>query len=262
MDVLVDGLESLGWRWAYRLVDARAFGLPQRRQRVILVASRRHDPRTVLFADARRRMTSRTNPDCSPSMPAVRPAWERSVQGNPAETASQRGNERIVRMSGRIGTSGNLSESTALAGPQISQRATGSIPAPRNPRSKPPMPANRLTDDVRACSFRFILRAPRSHDGYPGTSVPRRATTAASPVGIRLRALREAAGLSQEALARASGVSATVISRIERGAIAEPSLRTLRALARTLSTSLDELAREGDDGAETRPVVRRRSGHR
>lgn len=51
MNVLVDGLESLGWRWAYRLVDARAFGLPQRRQRVILVASRRHDPRTVLFAD-------------------------------------------------------------------------------------------------------------------------------------------------------------------------------------------------------------------
>jgi len=51
MDVLVGGLEALRWRWAYRLVDARAFGLPQRRQRVILVASPVHDPREVLFAD-------------------------------------------------------------------------------------------------------------------------------------------------------------------------------------------------------------------
>jgi DNA (cytosine-5)-methyltransferase 1 len=33
------------------VVDARAFGLPQRRNRVILLASRTEDPRTVLFAD-------------------------------------------------------------------------------------------------------------------------------------------------------------------------------------------------------------------
>jgi len=51
MDVLVGGLEALRWRWAYRVVDARAFSLPQRRQRVILVASPVHDPREVLFAD-------------------------------------------------------------------------------------------------------------------------------------------------------------------------------------------------------------------
>ena len=51
MDVLVTELEDLGFRWAYRVVDTRAFGLPQRRQRVILVASKKEDPRTVLFAD-------------------------------------------------------------------------------------------------------------------------------------------------------------------------------------------------------------------
>jgi len=51
MEVIVSGLESMGWRWAYRLVDARAFGLPQRRQRVLFVASPHHDPREVLFAD-------------------------------------------------------------------------------------------------------------------------------------------------------------------------------------------------------------------
>lgn len=51
MDVLADRLESLGFDWAYRVVDARSFGLPQRRKRVIMVASRTHDPRDVLFAD-------------------------------------------------------------------------------------------------------------------------------------------------------------------------------------------------------------------
>ncbi len=44
-------LEELGFRWAYRVVDTRAFGLPQRRQRVLLLASRTEDPRPVLFAD-------------------------------------------------------------------------------------------------------------------------------------------------------------------------------------------------------------------
>jgi len=49
MRFLVAALEELGYSWAYRIVDARAFGLPQRRQRVLLVASRTEDPRTVLF---------------------------------------------------------------------------------------------------------------------------------------------------------------------------------------------------------------------
>ncbi|MFI1914719.1 DNA cytosine methyltransferase [Nocardia sp. NPDC020380] len=46
-------LEELGYLWAYRVVDARAFGLPQRRERVLMLASRTEDPRPVLFgADA------------------------------------------------------------------------------------------------------------------------------------------------------------------------------------------------------------------
>ena len=51
MATLVDLLEAEGYRWAHRVVDARSFGLPQRRQRVILLASRTEDPRDVLFAD-------------------------------------------------------------------------------------------------------------------------------------------------------------------------------------------------------------------
>ena len=48
---LTQELGRLGFRWAYRVVDARAFGVPQRRKRVILLASRVADPCSVLFAD-------------------------------------------------------------------------------------------------------------------------------------------------------------------------------------------------------------------
>jgi DNA (cytosine-5)-methyltransferase 1 len=48
---VTSSLEQLGFNWAYRIVDTRSFGLPQRRRRVILVASRTEDPRLVLFSD-------------------------------------------------------------------------------------------------------------------------------------------------------------------------------------------------------------------
>lgn len=51
MNVITSAFEELGYAWAYRVVDARAFGLPQRRRRVYLLASCVGDPRTVLFAD-------------------------------------------------------------------------------------------------------------------------------------------------------------------------------------------------------------------
>lgn len=53
MSYLVERLEELGYRWAYRVVDTRSFGLPQRRRRVLVLASQAADPGPVLFgADA------------------------------------------------------------------------------------------------------------------------------------------------------------------------------------------------------------------
>jgi DNA (cytosine-5)-methyltransferase 1 len=49
MRYLVDELERLDFMWAYRIVDTRAFGIPHRRRRVILLASRTEDPRVPLF---------------------------------------------------------------------------------------------------------------------------------------------------------------------------------------------------------------------
>jgi DNA (cytosine-5)-methyltransferase 1 len=49
MRFLVDALEERGFTWAYRIVNTRAFGLPQRRRRVLLLASRKDDPRIPLL---------------------------------------------------------------------------------------------------------------------------------------------------------------------------------------------------------------------
>lgn len=48
---ITEWLDEHRWNWAYRTVDSQYFGVPQRRRRVFLVASRDSDPREVLFAD-------------------------------------------------------------------------------------------------------------------------------------------------------------------------------------------------------------------
>lgn len=51
MRYVIEELERLGYRWAYRVVDSRAFGLAQRRRRLFIVAAQDDDPRDVLLAD-------------------------------------------------------------------------------------------------------------------------------------------------------------------------------------------------------------------
>lgn len=51
LNLILTNLEELGYRWAYRTVDSRSFGLPQRRERVFFLASRVADPRDVLLVD-------------------------------------------------------------------------------------------------------------------------------------------------------------------------------------------------------------------
>ena len=51
MLTIVSALEELGYRWAWRVVDSFGFGLPQRRERVFIVASRTGNPADVLLAD-------------------------------------------------------------------------------------------------------------------------------------------------------------------------------------------------------------------
>ena len=59
-------------------------------------------------------------------------------------------------------------------------------------------------------------------------------------LGGRLSALRDAAGLSQKALAKRSGLTQSHISQIERGK-REPQLWTLRALATALKVRVGDI---------------------
>jgi DNA (cytosine-5)-methyltransferase 1 len=51
LEHIVLKLEELGYRWSYRVLNTLAFGLPQRRERVFLLASLKADPADVLLAD-------------------------------------------------------------------------------------------------------------------------------------------------------------------------------------------------------------------
>jgi DNA (cytosine-5)-methyltransferase 1 len=52
MEVLASAFEELGYKWAYRVVNSLAFGVPQRRERVVFLASRLIDPCEVLLSDS------------------------------------------------------------------------------------------------------------------------------------------------------------------------------------------------------------------
>jgi transcriptional regulator with XRE-family HTH domain len=70
--------------------------------------------------------------------------------------------------------------------------------------------------------------------------------------GVRLRELRERKGWSQAQLATLAGVSQQSESDHERGR-AEPDLATLRAYARSLGCTVDELLTEDAGAAEDGP---------
>ncbi len=51
MQYILGRVEDLGYNWAYRVLDARCFGIPQRRERVIILISRNSDPSQILFPE-------------------------------------------------------------------------------------------------------------------------------------------------------------------------------------------------------------------
>lgn len=62
-----------------------------------------------------------------------------------------------------------------------------------------------------------------------------------SGIGGKLKQLREAAGLSQEALAARAGVSYSTISKLEQGSVTRPSASTLQKVVSALQFDLDLL---------------------
>lgn len=99
---------------------------------------------------------------------------------------------------------------------------------------------------------------PPPLDDAPTRSTPK--------IGPRVRALREAMGLSLRAFAERSGVSAPMLSQVERGATS-PTLAVAEKIAGGLELTLSQLLRldEGEHVAISRGGKRRRyerGGHR
>jgi XRE family transcriptional regulator, regulator of sulfur utilization len=97
----------------------------------------------------------------------------------------------------------------------------------------------------------------------PGDAAPQ---APAAPVGSRIRALRDAMGLSLRDLAERSGVSAPMLSQVERGETS-PTLVVAEKIAAGLELTLSQLLRldEGEHVAISRAGERRRyerGGHR
>jgi transcriptional regulator with XRE-family HTH domain len=84
-----------------------------------------------------------------------------------------------------------------------------------------------------------------------------------SPVGPRVRALREGLGWSLRDLAERSGVSAPMLSQVERGETS-PTLAVAERIARGLDLSLSQLLRldEADGVTIVRATERRGGGGR
>jgi len=62
-----------------------------------------------------------------------------------------------------------------------------------------------------------------------------------SAISTNLKKLREKEGLSQEKLARLADVANNTIVKIEAGKNQNPTLDTLKKIAKALSISIDEL---------------------
>jgi transcriptional regulator with XRE-family HTH domain len=65
------------------------------------------------------------------------------------------------------------------------------------------------------------------------------------PLSARLKELRQAAGMSQQALAVAAGLSVSMVSQLEQGNRSDPRISTIKALADALGVTLEEMTAGG-----------------
>jgi transcriptional regulator with XRE-family HTH domain len=74
-------------------------------------------------------------------------------------------------------------------------------------------------------------------------------------IGQTVRRLRTNRQMTQQALAMAAGLSVSVVSQLEQGSNNDPRMSTLKALAKALDVTVDELVSppegEGGDEAES-----------
>jgi transcriptional regulator with XRE-family HTH domain len=70
----------------------------------------------------------------------------------------------------------------------------------------------------------------------------------AMPLKDRLRELRTAAGLTQQELAVKAGLSVSAVVQLEAGRVPDPRVSTMKALAKALGCSVDDMIANGGEG--------------
>jgi len=88
----------------------------------------------------------------------------------------------------------------------------------------------------------------------PVLSGSRRIRLSAAGIGKRIRELRRARGLSQQALAEKAGISVTYASQLERN-IGNPTLSTIQQLATALQADPADIIRQAEGSAEDEAAV-------
>ncbi|MBL8974844.1 MAG: helix-turn-helix domain-containing protein [Myxococcales bacterium] len=72
-------------------------------------------------------------------------------------------------------------------------------------------------------------------------------------LGLRIRAIREERGLTQQAVARSAGIATDMVSRLENGHYTSPGLRTLLRIAEGVGVSLAALLPDAPSAPSSAP---------
>lgn len=105
------------------------------------------------------------------------------------------------------------------------------------------------------------VAAPKKRSGgvggvRPGAGRPRTLEVDPTPLGQRLRALRESTGLTMAELARQAELTLSAVSKLESGATLTPAVETLVAITRVLTPRIPVGQVPGDSA----PVQKKRTG--
>ena len=192
MERILGSLEELGYQWAYRVVDSRAFGLPQRRRRVFIVATTNGDPRDVLLAD-------NVTPSARYPLDMTRPIafyWTEGRSGNglttdatpPLKAGSSLGipsPPAVLLPTGRVVTPPSKSSNVSRAFPPDGRlHCAAKLPATAGGWSAMPSPSPWPSGLATACPPPAPTIRPTIHPAIPENPGPRllgTAETAGSP---------------------------------------------------------------------------------
>jgi transcriptional regulator with XRE-family HTH domain len=103
---------------------------------------------------------------------------------------------------------------------------------------------------VAACGIVANMAEDRPPDALARETHERRYM---AKLGLRIRAIREERGLTQQTVARSAGIATDMVSRLENGHYTSPGLRTLLRIAEGVGVSLAALLPDAPSAPSSAP---------